>query len=67
MDQTERDRLVRLEEREKQNEKEIKVLSEEIGKIRAQINTAKGGFWVLLFIGSLIGATLNFVKEWVLQ
>ena len=52
--------LARLEERIKTLSSEVRHVHEEVSDLKAQANRWRGAFWLMVFIGGVVGSLSHF-------
>jgi len=57
--------LARLEERIKTLSSEVRHVHEEVSDLKAQANRWKGAFWVIIGLGSAVGALAHLFIGWM--
>jgi uncharacterized protein YhaN len=57
--------LARLEERVEALQEDIKELRADVIKLNATADRWKGGFWVMMGVGGVLGVLINFGIGWL--
>lgn len=57
--------LARLEERVEALQEDIKELRADVTKLNATADRWKGGFWVMMGVGGVLGVLINFGIGWL--
>lgn len=56
--------LARLEERVEALQEDIKEIRADVTKLNATADRWKGGFWVMMGLGGVLGVLINFGIGW---
>ena len=57
--------IARLEERVANMHSDMNEMKTDITELRATANRWKGGFWVLMGLGGVLGVLANFIMGWL--
>jgi len=57
--------IARLEERVANMHSDMNEMKSDITELRATANRWKGGFWVLMGLGGVLGVLANFLMGWL--
>ena len=57
--------LAKLEERVESLQEDIKELKTDVTELRATADRWKGGFWVMMALGGVLGVTASITMSWL--
>ena len=57
--------LARLEERLTQVQDEVRHVHKEVSELKAQANSWKGAFWVVVAVGGIVGTVSHLFIGWI--
>jgi len=56
--------LAKLEERVESLQEDMKELKTDVTQLRATADKWRGGFWVMMALGGVVGVVANFAMGW---
>ena len=56
--------LAKLEERVEALQEDMKELKTDVTQLRASADKWRGGFWVMMALGGVVGVVANFAMGW---